>query len=135
MYLLDTNICIYLINKTGEEYQNIINRLIKHKKAEIYLSIVTVAELYYGAENSSKKESNLKLMNAFIDNFQIANLDKKASINYAQIRTKFNKINRKIGDMDMLIGAIALANDMILVTNNEKDFIQIDGLKIENWAK
>lgn len=134
-YLLDTNICIYIIN---ENPISVLKNLNSHENDEIYISTPTISELYYGALNSKRKEENLmkldKFLTAFKDN--ILKFDTISARQYANIRLFIAQNGkRNIGDKDMDIAAISLANDAILVTNNEKDFNFLPNLKIENWAR
>lgn len=133
MILLDTNICIYLTNEDKEYYLKILDKLTKYPRNSVFLSNATVAELYYGAENSQLKEYNYRLFESFISKFQVISFDKAQAKYYAKIRHTLK--NRKIGDMDMIIASCAMANNFTLITNNEKDFICINGLKVENWTK
>ena len=133
MILLDTNICIYLTNEDKEYYLKILDKLTKYPRNSVFLSNATVAELYYGAENSQLKEYNYRLFESFISKFQVISFDKAQAKYYAKIRHTLK--NRKIGDMDMIIASCAIANNFTLITNNEKDFICINGLKVENWTK
>lgn len=135
MILLDTNICIYFVNEDKEYHPRILDKLTKYPRNSVFLSNATVAELYYGAENSQLQEFNYRLFNRFISKFQIIPFDKAQAQHYAKIRHILKNQNRKIGDMDIIIASCAMANNFTLVTNNEKDFVYIDGLKVENWAK
>ena len=98
MVLLDTNICIYLINEESEYHQSALKRLLCYKKESVFVSIITLCELYYGVENSRLKERNLRLLNDFISNFEILTLDSIQARIYAKIRSELNAKNRKIGD-------------------------------------
>ena len=125
-YLLDTNICIYIINVNS------------HENDEIYISTPTISELYYGVLNSKRKEENLMKLDKFLNAFKgnILEFDLKAAKKYANIRLFINQNNkRNMGDKDMDIAAVCLANYATLVTNNEKDFNFLPNLKIENWAR
>ena len=134
MFLLDTNICSYLISNAEPYSQNILGHLTRYGKKDIFISSITVAEMFYGIENSTQKELNLKLMGDFISNFGVLDFTSKNAASYGKIRLEMKNKNRRIGDMDMLIAAVALSNDLVLVTNNEKDFKDISGLRMENWS-
>ena len=132
MYLLDTNICIYIIKKKPIEVFE------KFKQLEIgtlKISSITVAELYFGAYNSQNVEKNIKVVKNFLLPFEVINFDEKASIEYARIKADLRKQGQIIGELDMQIAGIALNNNLILVTNNEKEFIRVNNLKIENWIR
>ena len=132
MYLLDTNICIYIIKKKPIEVFE------KFKKLEIgtlKISSITVAELYFGAYNSQNIEKNIETVKNFLLPFEIVDFDRKASIEYARIKADLRKKGQVIGELDMQIAGIALSNNLVLVTNNEKEFVRVSNLKIENWIK
>lgn len=134
MIVLDTNICIYLINNDEKYAPKILDRLTKHQRSDIFISLITVAELRFGAENSKRKELNLRLIDEFISNFNILPFGMRDAQVYGVVRRELTAVNRKIGDMDMLIAANILSRGCTLVTNNEKDSKNISGLKIENWT-
>ena len=132
MYLLDTNICIYIIKKKP------VKVFKKFKQLEIgtlKISSITVAELYFGAYNSQNIEKNIEIVKNFLLPFEVMDFDKKASIEYARIKADLRKKGQVIGELDMQIAVIALSNNLILVTNNEKEFVRVSNLKIENWIK
>jgi tRNA(fMet)-specific endonuclease VapC len=129
-YLLDTNICIYLIKK---QYPEIISRLLRVGFDKIGISIITIAELEYGVANSNHfMEAHTALLE-FILPFEILDFNYGAASFYGKIRKELKDKGQPISDMDMLIASIAMANELIVVTNNEKEFKRISGLKIENW--
>ena len=128
--LLDTDTCIYFLNKTSEK---LIAQFKKFSPSDIRLSAITVAELYYGAEKSRAKKKNLRNVKHFVATFEILPFDDKSCSIYAQIRTSLEKSGIPIGPMDLLIASISLANNLILVTNNTKEFKRIKKLKLENW--
>ena len=130
-YLLDTNICIYIIKKKPEE---VIKRFLKMKPDSIGISSITVSELYYGVAKSSKPNENTIALEQFILPLTILNYNKEDSIAYGRLRAKLEQKGKLIGAMDMLIAAQALNRDLILVTNNEREFKKIEGLSVENWV-
>ncbi|MFH0921275.1 MAG: type II toxin-antitoxin system VapC family toxin [Fibrobacterota bacterium] len=129
-YLLDTNICIYLIKKKHPE---VIERLIRAGLDRVAVSAVTLAELEYGVANSSRRLEAQTALLEFILPFEILDFDSASASHYGNIRKELKDKGRLIGDMDMLIASIAMANGLIVVTNNEREFQRIPGLKIENW--
>jgi tRNA(fMet)-specific endonuclease VapC len=129
-YLLDTNICIYLIKK---QYPEVITRLLKVGFDTIGISTITIAELEYGVANSSRSTEAQSALLEFILPFEILDFTYAAASVYGKIRKELKTKGLPISDMDMLIAAVALANELIVVTNNEKEFRRISGLKIENW--
>ena len=131
LYLLDTNTCIYFLNRSSER---IISQFKKYSPSEIMLSSITVAELFYGAEKSKARKKNWAVVEDFISNFGIVPFDEKSCQTYAKIRASLEKLGVPIGPMDLLIASISLAKNFILVTNNIKEFRRIKGLKLENWV-
>ena len=130
VYLLDTNTCIYFLNKSSEK---IISKFKRFSPSEINLPSITVAELLYGAEKSKAKKKNWAIVENFVSTFEIVPFDEKSCEIYTRIRTSLEKSGLPIGPMDLLIASISLANNSILVTNNIKEFRRIKGLKLENW--
>jgi tRNA(fMet)-specific endonuclease VapC len=131
IYLLDTCICIYLINKRPLP---LISTFKQHQPGEIGISVITASELQYGVEKSSRKAENQERLDAFLAPFDILPYDVKAVAAYGDIRAELEKKGQPIGPLDMLIAAQALSGGLIFVTNNEEEFQRIPGLQIENWA-
>ena len=130
-YMLDTNICIYLIKKKPV---SVLNRLSKIKIKEVGISSITLSELEYGAAKSSNPDKNRVALIQFASLLEIYNYDAQAAREYGIIRADLERSGKIIGAMDMLIAAQAKGLNLILVTNNEKEFNRIPGLKIENWV-
>lgn len=130
-YLLDTNICIYIIKKKPE---GVIKRFLKMKPDSVAISSITVSELYYGVAKSSRHDENTVALEQFLLPLTVINFNKEDSISYGNLRAELERKGKLIGAMDMLIAAQALSRDLILVTNNEREFKKIDGLSIENWV-
>ena len=130
-YLLDTNICIYIIKKKPVE---VIKRFLKMKPDSIGISSITVSELYYGIAKSSKPNENTIAFEQFILPLTVLDFNKDDSIAYGRLRAKLEQKGKLIGAMDMLIAAQALSRDLIIVTNNEREFKKIEGLSVENWV-
>ncbi|MFH0977207.1 MAG: type II toxin-antitoxin system VapC family toxin [Spirochaetota bacterium] len=131
MYLLDTNICIYAINKKPEL---ILNRIKKEIHKGIFISALTIAELEYGVENSSRIEENRVALLKFLSIFNILAFDDLDPIAYGKLKSKLKRTGNIIGPIDMLLAAQAISRGLILVTNNTKEFSRIEGLKIEDWT-
>jgi tRNA(fMet)-specific endonuclease VapC len=129
-HLLDTNICIYFLNRASERLIEHFHRL---SPSEIKLSSITVAELFYGADKSKARIKNRKIAEEFVSTFQIIPFDARCCNYYSKIRNALEKSGTPIGPMDMLIASICLANNLIFVTNNTKEFKRITELKVENW--
>jgi tRNA(fMet)-specific endonuclease VapC len=132
MYLLDTNICIYAIKKKPIL---VLEQIKEKSKLGIYISALTVAELEYGIENSTKIEENRISLLKYLSLFNILPFDDKDAIPYGKLKAKLKKEGQIIGPIDMLLAAQALSKDLIFVTNNTKEFERIENLKLENWVE
>ena len=130
-YMLDTNTCIFIIKKD----ENVLSHLKNIDFKEICISSITLSELEYGVAKSMHSEKNQKALDDFVYNFSILPFDSNAAHEYGKIRANLEKIGSPIGGMDMLIAAHAKSQKLILVTNNTKEFIRVNGLNIEDWKK
>ncbi|WP_038533910.1 type II toxin-antitoxin system tRNA(fMet)-specific endonuclease VapC [Sulfurospirillum multivorans] len=130
--MLDTNICIYIIKNKP---QSVLDELKKCNVGDIILSSITVSELIYGAHKSQFVEKNLKAIEHFLIPFDVAEYDYKAALEYGKLRASLEKKGQPIGSLDMLIAAHAKSLDMVLVTNNMKEFERVEGLNVENWVR
>ena len=131
-YLLDTNICIYIIKKRPI---GVFEKFKSLSIGSIGISSITLAELQYGIMKSSFPEKNQEALDKFITPLEIIDFDYNATIEYGKIRADLERRGTSIGPLDTLIAAHAKSLDLILVTNNEKEFEWILGLKVENWTK
>lgn len=130
-YILDTNICIYIIKKKP---RSVLEKLNQVPLGLIGISVITLAELIYGVRKSAFPEKNLEALKQFLIPFELFQFDYNCAIEYGKIRNDLEKKGTPIGALDMLIAAHAKSLSHILVTNNEKEFTRIEGLKIENWV-
>ena len=130
-YMLDTNICIYIIKKKPI---SVIQKLQTLKIDEIGISSITLSEMEYGVNKSSKPSQNKLALLEFISTIEILNFDDNAANEYGKIRTDLENKGTPIGSLDTLIAAHAKSINCILVTNNEKEFKRVKGLVIENWV-
>lgn len=130
-FLIDTNICIYLMNNRSSE---LIQKFKSIEIGQIGISSITISELYYGMAKSWNQGSNQKRLEEFLVPFEILAYDEIASKHYGEIRYDLEKRGEVIGPLDLLIAAHALSRDLVLVTNNEKKFQRIQQLKVENWS-
>ena len=130
-YLIDTNICSYIMNKRPAK---VINEFKRFELGEIGLSAITVSELRYGVAKSAQRELNRQRLNEFIIPLEILAYDELAAEAYGDIRFQLEKSGRPIGPFDMLIASQALSRNLVLVTNNEAEFKRVENLKVENWA-
>jgi len=134
MFLLDTNMCIFVIKK---KYENAMEQLKKNRKKGLYVSSITLAELEFGIENANpgyKSRNRIALME-FLSIFEIKSFDENASKEYGILKKDLKDRNCLIGSLDMLIGAHAKSLGMTLVTNNIREFERIRDLKMEDWTK
>lgn len=130
MYLLDTNACIAVLNGSS---QPLITRLQSQNPGDILLCSIVKAELIYGAYHSSRAADNLRLLDRFFDPFISLPFNDACCHVYGRIRSDLARSGTPIGPNDLLIAAIAAANDLTLVTANSKEFGRVAGLQIENW--
>ena len=134
-YLFDTNICIYIIKKSPEKVLKKLEDIIKkNPEQDFYITSITLSELYYGVEKSSQQEKNLLALKGFLSMFKVLDFDHISAQIYGEVRASLEKKGNLIGPYDLQIASIALANEMILVSNNLKEFDRIKGLKTENWC-
>jgi tRNA(fMet)-specific endonuclease VapC len=130
-YLLDTNICIYIMNQRPIE---VIHKFKQFNLGDIGVSTITVSELYYGAVKSRNAKLNLQRIEEFLTPLEILPYDQDATALYGEIRSDLEQKGNIVGPLDMLIAAHALSHDIPLVTNNEREFKRIDRLMVENWV-
>ena len=131
IYCLDTNACIYHLNNSAPKLSE---RMEKMPFREIKIPSMVVAELFYGAEKSTKREYNFKILKHFLALYEIAHFDERAAGIYAAIRVELERRGQKIGSNDLVIAATTLSNDAVLVTHNVGEFSRIGGLKLEDWT-
>lgn len=131
MYLLDTNICIYIINNRPKQ---VVEHIKKLKVNQIKLSAVSLAELEYGVSKSQSREKNRRALIDFVTAFDIVDFNDVDAEIFGLIRAEFEKKGQIIGAYDMQIAAQAITRDLILVTNNTAEFIRIPNIKLENWV-
>ena len=130
-YMLDTNICIYIAKHQPPEVKARFERL---KPGQLVMSAITYGELYYGASKSNQRAKALTQLEELAQDIPVENLDAKAAQAYGEIRAALEKQGRLIGNNDLWIGAHAMALDVTLATNNEREFKRIAGLSVENWT-
>lgn len=124
LYMLDTNICSYIIKGYISKEKLLGKR--------IGISSIVASELLYGAKKKGSKKL-IKIVDLFLNSFEIYNFDKKAAIEYSIIRVDLEKQGMIIGAYDLQIAAHAKSLNAVLVTNNIKEFSRVNGLKLENW--
>jgi len=131
-YMLDTNICIYIIK---EKPQKVLEKFQSLNIGDICISVITFSELKYGVQKSKYNDKNKTALTNFLSPIEILPFKQKAALEYAKIRTLLEKKGEIIGAYDLMIGAHALAKNLTLITNNVKEFKRINKLTIENWAE
>jgi tRNA(fMet)-specific endonuclease VapC len=130
-YMLDTNICIYLIKQKPAV---VLERFKQTDISEISISSITLSELFYGVSKSSKPVQNLMALTQFAAPLEIMPFGGEAAQCYGDLRAHLEIQGTPIGSLDMLIAAHAISLSITLVTNNEKEFNRVSNLKIENWV-
>ena len=130
-YLLDTDTCIYLINRRPT---SIITRLQRLQYGDVGMSLVTYYELVYGAWKSRHRQQNMVALQEMTDRVPIQALNAEAAMQYGKLRCELEEKGTPIGPYDLMIAAHALALDLTLVTNNVREFSRVRGLRLENWA-
>lgn len=133
IYMLDTNICIYILNKKPESYILKLENL--EKKHPIFISAIVLAELQYGVANSSFKEQNQINVNYLLEKLEVLDFSAKCAFFYGELRADLKRKGTIIGNNDLLIASHALSEEATLVTNNVLEFRRVEGLKIIDWAK
>lgn len=132
MYLLDTNIISYWMR--GD--LNLIKNLKDRSPAELSLSTITLAEIYYGIEKSPVKKKERRMKIAHIKSqLKLYPFTEAAAVKYGLIRTFLEKTGQPISERDLQIAAIAMANNLCVVTHNTKEFCRIERLRVEDWAR
>lgn len=131
MYMLDTNICIYIIKKRTE---SVLRQLREKMESGLFISTITLSELEFGVANSEHREKNSVALLGFLTIVGIKHFDENAAMEYGAVKKSLRDRGCPIGPMDMLIGAHARSQRMTLVTNNAREFSRIEGLVVENWV-
>lgn len=131
-YMLDTNICIYIAKHQPPEVKTRFERL---KPGQVIMSAITYGELFYGANKSSQKARALTQLEELVQDIPVESLGSTVGQAYGQIRAALEREGRLIGNNDLWIGAHAMALNVTLATNNEREFRRIPGLAIENWTQ
>ncbi len=133
MYLLDTNICIFLIKN---KFPKLTKKILASNSNELYLSSVSIAEMEYGASKSQNREKNRQALLNFCTDFNnIIDFTTEDSEAYGLIRAYLEKEGRIIGPYDMQIAAQAMTRNLTVVTNNYDEFVRIPWIKVEDWTK
>lgn len=131
-YMLDTNICIYTIKHKPPE---VIKNFLRHNPDEMCISSITYAELMHGVEKSRAVERNRMAITLFLSAITILPFNQYAAEEYGKVRAELERKGTPIGPMDMLIAGHARAEELVLVTNNAREFFRVENLEVEDWTK
>ena len=133
-YMLDTNIVIYVIKRRPIEILDIFNA----HAGQMCISSITLAELLHGVEKSSMVSHNLRKVEDFVSRLEVLPYDNNAAAHYGNIRADLEKKGTSIGGNDLHIAGLAghaRSESLILVTNNMREFVRVEGLRLENWIE
>jgi tRNA(fMet)-specific endonuclease VapC len=128
-YMLDTNICIYVIKNRPTIVRARFNQLAD----QLCISVVTLAELIYGAEKSARPYDNLQVVEQFCARLELLPFTGQAATHYGQLRAELERAGTRVGIHDMMIGGHARSEGLIVVTNNVREFQRMPGLRVDNW--
>jgi tRNA(fMet)-specific endonuclease VapC len=129
VFLLDTDTCVYAIKR----YREVLDAVLAQGRDDLAVSVVTEAELRTGAVKSASPLKNQLLVENFLRPLKIFEFTSQDAMVYAHIRARLERAGTPIGPHDTIIAAQAVARDLTLVTNNEREFRRVAGLRIENW--
>jgi tRNA(fMet)-specific endonuclease VapC len=129
-YLLDTNICIYIAKNHPPQIRQKFTQL---NAQQIIMSIITLGELRFGAEKSHQREKSISAINQLTNLMRVEDLTQEVADHYGDIRSCLQKNGNMIGNNDLWLAAHARSQNWILVTNNDREFLRVEGLHIENW--
>ena len=131
MYLLDTDTIIYNLKGELKVHEN----LLLHVNDLLQISIITLMELYYGAYKSQHVDANLAKIKTLEQSLDILITGQETAEIFGKLKSKLESSGNRLDDFDLIIASTALSHNLVLVTNNEKHFQRIEGLKLENWCK
>jgi tRNA(fMet)-specific endonuclease VapC len=128
-FMLDTNICIYVVKNRPARLRDRFNELAE----QLCISIITFAELVYGAEKSARPHENLTIVEQFCARLDVLPFAERAATHYTQLWAELERAGKAIGIHDMMIGGHARSEGLAVVTNNAREFQRVPGLRVENW--
>jgi tRNA(fMet)-specific endonuclease VapC len=128
-YMLDTNICIYVMKNYPHELREKFNALAE----QLSISSITLGELHYGAEKSARRVENLTAISHFAARLEVLPFGAKAAAHYGQVRAELERAGTPCGPHDMQIGGHARSEGLIMVTKNMREFSRMPGIRAENW--
>ena len=130
-YLLDTDTCIHALKQRTA----VLERMLSRSRADVAVSVITEAELRTGAAKSSAPVKTMRLVENFLRPLTLVEFTSSDAASYANVRAKLERAGKPIGPFDTLIAAQAVGRKLILVSNNEREFGRVVGLRLENWAQ
>ncbi len=130
-FLLDTDTCIYALKQDAD----VLRELLSKSRTDISISVMTEAELRTGAAKSSSPAKTLRLVENFLHPLAILEFTSADAIAYAHVRAKLERAGTPIGPLDTIIASQAISRDLTLVTNSEREFRRVSGLRVENWSR
>ena len=131
-YLVDTNILIFLCK---EKSKTLEEKFRSHRPEDFLVSSVTIAELLYGVNKSQRKEQNLQAILKILSPFKVIDFDSRDAWTYGEIRADLERKGTPIGGNDLMIAAQAKRRNLIIITNNTKEYHRVTGLKVQDWTK
>jgi tRNA(fMet)-specific endonuclease VapC len=129
-YMLDTNICIYVMKNYPPALREKFNTLAE----QLCISSITLGELHYGAEKSTRRADNLMAIEHFVARLDVLSFGDKAAVHYGQLRAELERLGKPCGPHDIQIGGHARSEGLIVVTNNMREFARMPGIRTENWV-
>jgi tRNA(fMet)-specific endonuclease VapC len=129
-YMLDTNICIYVMKNYPQHLREKFNSLAE----QLCISSITLGELHYGAEKSARRVENLLAIEHFVARLDVLPFAAKAAAHYGQVRAELERAGTPCGPHDMQTGGHARSEGLIVVTNNMREFGRMPGIRVENWV-
>jgi tRNA(fMet)-specific endonuclease VapC len=129
-YMLDTNICIYVIKSRPAGLRERFNSLAD----QLCISAITLAEIIYGAEKSARPVENLAIIEQFVARLDVLSFGERGATHYGQLRAELERAGHPVGIHDMMIGGHARSEGLTLVSNNLREFQRMEGLRLENWV-
>ena len=130
-FLLDTDTCIYALRQD----EIVLRRMLAQRRADVMVSVITEAELRTGAAKSSAPGKTARLVENFLKPLTVLEYTSEDAAAYARIRAKLERAGKPIGPLDTLIAAQAVGRKLTLVSNNQREFGRVSGLRVENWAR
>lgn len=129
-YMLDTNICIYTLKNRPQQ----VRQAFKEHQDQLCISTITLMELCLGVEKSQRPVENRAVLNGFISRLNVLSFDQSAATHAGEIIADLSRVGRPIGAYDSQIAGHARSRGLVVVTNNQREFDRVPGLRSENWV-